>query len=219
MTHMVLTFEALKQRHRELRDSSPPGIRLRIHRALSWLQAAEQSQDPDSVFLLLWIAFNAAYARDFDLDEAAPERSRFHAFLSKVCDLDTAHRIHALAWENYVNRIRMFVDNPYVFGPFWLFQQGRLPEAEWQRLFDNSKRLALQALADRKTVVFLTILFDRLYTLRNQLMHGGATWQSQMNREQLQSAVRILHDFIPELIQILMDHPTENWGEPQYPPV
>ena len=40
-----------------------------------------------------------------------------------------------------------------------------------------------------------------------------------MNREQLTSAVRILHDFVPELIRILMEHPDRDWGEPMYPPV
>ncbi|MCC5851087.1 MAG: hypothetical protein JJU29_23605 [Verrucomicrobia bacterium] len=216
---MDLRFEALKERHREIRDDSPPGIRLRIHRALSWLHAAEKSEDTDTTFLLLWISFNAAYARDLDLDEASPERSLFHRFLSRVCELDTENRIHRLAWENYANRIRVFVDNRYVFGPFWSFQQGRLPESEWERLFAVNKRIAHQALAEKETSVFLTILFDRLYTLRNQLMHGGATWNSKINREQLGTAVRILHDFVPELIRILMENPEEDWGEPQYPPV
>lgn len=216
---MADQFTALKARHREIREDSPPEIRLRIHRALSWLHIAESSEDLDTQFLHLWISFNAAYAREVDLNETSPERTLFHRFLSRVCELDNANRIHQIAWENYSNRIRVFVDNRYVFGPFWSFQQGRMSESEWQRLFAASKRNAQQALAEKKTAVFLTILFDRLYTLRNQLIHGGATWNSQINREQLQSAVRILHDFVPELIKILMENPEEDWGEPQYPPV
>lgn len=212
-------FTALKERHRAIREEIPPGIALRTHRALSWLQAAERCGDEDTAFILLWISFNAAYARELDLSDTSPERTLFHGFLSKVCELDTENRIHDLAWDNYSNRIRVFVDNRYVFGPFWSFQQGRLPEGEWERLLASSKRTAQQALMGKKSAIFLTILFDRLYTLRNQLMHGGATWSSQMNREQLTSAVRILHDFVPELIRILMENPEEDWGEPQYPPV
>ncbi|MGA0370085.1 MAG: hypothetical protein ACO3N7_11635 [Kiritimatiellia bacterium] len=132
---------------------------------------------------------------------------------------NTDNRILNLARENFANRIRVFVDNRYVFGPFWSYQQGRLSETEWERLFAGSKRSAQQALVTKKTATFLSILFDRLYTLRNPLIHGGATWNSQTNREQLTSAVRILHDFIPELIRILMENPEEDWGEPMVPVV
>ena len=117
------------------------------------------------------------------------------------------------------HRIRVFVDNRSVFGPFWAHQQGRISADEWQRLFANSKQTAQQALVTKKTATFLTTLFDRLYTLRNQLIHGGATWNSQTNREQLTSAVRILHDLVPELIGILMENPEEDWGVPMYPVV
>ncbi len=55
------TFKTLKARHREIRDELPQNMSLRIHRALSWLDCAEQKDDDDSKFIFLWIAFNAAY--------------------------------------------------------------------------------------------------------------------------------------------------------------
>lgn len=33
--------------------------------------------------------------------------------------------------------------------------------------------------------MILSILFDRLYVLRNQLVHRGATWNSDVNRDQV----------------------------------
>jgi len=33
----------------------------------------------------------------------------------------------------------------------------------------------MKALAIKDTVIFVGILFDRLYVLRNQLVHGGTT--------------------------------------------
>ncbi|MGA0370082.1 MAG: hypothetical protein ACO3N7_11620 [Kiritimatiellia bacterium] len=60
---------------------------------------------------------------------------------------------------------------------------------------------------------------DDFCSLRNLRSSGGATWNSQTNREQLSSAVRILHDIVPELIRILMEHPDEDWGEPMVPVV
>ena len=57
-------FDSLKQRHREVRDDMPQTLSLQIHRALSWLNCAEQKEDYDSKFIFLWISFNAAYAHE-----------------------------------------------------------------------------------------------------------------------------------------------------------
>ncbi|MDD2599899.1 MAG: hypothetical protein PHO37_11855 [Kiritimatiellae bacterium] len=37
-------------------------VYLRVHRALSWLQATNESPAPDAKFIFLWIAFNAVDA-------------------------------------------------------------------------------------------------------------------------------------------------------------
>ncbi len=56
-----LDFKHLRKRHRELWDYLPEALSLRTHRALSWLQRAEQeTEDDDARFIFLWIAFNAA---------------------------------------------------------------------------------------------------------------------------------------------------------------
>ena len=58
-----MNYEELKERHRAEREGYPPNLSLRVHRALSWLDRAEQlAEDADGQFILLWIAFNAAYA-------------------------------------------------------------------------------------------------------------------------------------------------------------
>ena len=38
---------------------------------------------------------------------------------------------------------------------------------------------AHRALAERDTVTVLGVVLSRIYTLRNQLMHGGATWTAR----------------------------------------
>ena len=76
-----------------------------------------------------------------------------------------------------------------------------------------------RALVEKDTAVFLKILFDRIYTLRNQLMHGGATFGSDLNREQVRDACRILKKLVPAVIHIVMEHPNQPWGDPCFPPV
>ena len=64
------------------------------------------------------------------------------------------------------------------------------------------------------------IVFDRLYTLRNQILHGGTTCGSQINRKQLHDGCLILETLIPVILEIMISKPdTEIWGEPYYPHV
>lgn len=58
-----------------------------------------------------------------------------------------------------------------------------------------------------------------LYTLRNQTVHGGATWNSAVNRDQMRDAVAFMSKFVPSIINIMMDSSNELWGEPCFPVV
>jgi len=53
--------------------------------------------------------------------------------------------------------------------------------------------------------------------LRNQILHGGATWNGKVNREQIRDGVRILGRIVPAVVSIMMDNPEAEWGEPCYP--
>ena len=70
---------------------------------------------------------------------------------------------------------------------------------------------------NKDTSAVLGIIFNRLYTLRNQIIHGGATWNSSANRNQLRDATAILGDLVPALIEIMMDNKDVHWGEACYP--
>ena len=70
-----------------------------------------------------------------------------------------------------------------------------------------------------QTQVVLSIVFDRLYVLRNQLVHGGATWNSQVNRAQVSDGARILGTLVPLILGIMIEHPELDFGEILYPVV
>ena len=65
----------------------------------------------------------------------------------------------------------------------------------------------------------LRTVFDRLYVLRNQLVHGGATWKSAVNRAQVRDGAAVLAWMLPVFIDIMMDNPGHAWGKPYYPVV
>ena len=218
-----MNYETLKARHRAEREGHHPNLALRVHRALSWLNRAEQlaaEGDTDGQFIFLWIAFNAAYATEIDEQYRKSEQDTFRSFLQKLSDLDgSIRRFEALVWTEFPKGIRLLLDNPYVFQDFWHFHNDRMTEEEWKARFDAAKRAAHAALGRRDTVTVLSIVLARIYTLRNQLIHGGATWRSGVNRDQLRDCVNLMGQLVPLIIEIMMDHPDTLWGDACYPVV
>ncbi|MEA1071736.1 HEPN domain-containing protein [Sphingomonas sp. LY160] len=202
-----------------MRDGFPTSLTLRVHRALSWLgRASEEEDDADVRFILLWIAFNAAYASDIDA-EVSGDRERFKLYFKTLIDLDSDDRIYALVWSRFSNEVRLLLGNRYVFAPFWSHQNGVPGNADWQDRLARSKNAIGRAIASHDTPTILSILFDRLYVLRNQLIHGGATWCSRVNRDQVRDGSAILVNLVPIFIDIMMDNPDHPWGMPFYPVV
>lgn len=215
-----MDYLTLKTRQRAERHTHHPNLALRVHRALSWLNRAEQlADDPDGRFIFLWIAFNAAYATEIDEKYRLSEQATFRDFLQKLLELDPRGLIADLVWQEFPNSIRVLLDNPYVFQDFWNFHNGSLPEEEWTRRFAAARKAVLQALAKRDTVTVLGVVLSRIYTLRNQLMHGGATWNSSVNREQVRDCTNLLAKLVPLVIEIMLDNPGTLWGDACYPVV
>ena len=209
----------LKERHRATRQSMSAGLNTRIHRALSWLHRAEQCEDSDGQFVFLWIAFNAAYAQDIPQHLRLSEQDSFREFLLKLHLLDKGKLLDDLTWREFSGPIRVLLDNPYVFESFWEFHRGNLTEIEWKERLAKGKKTAAILLAKGNTPELLRLVFHRIYTLRNQLMHGGATWNSQVNRAQLQDCVNLLGKLVPVVIELMLNNPDEMWGDACYPVV
>lgn len=213
------TFDALKEKQRAIRETFPEPLALRTHRALSWLKRAEQeTDDPDVRFILLWISFNSAYASELGPDISG-ERSAFSAFFDALIALDSSHRIYDVVWTRFPHEIRVLLNNRYVYSPFWSHQNGVDGYSDWDaRLAASHKAIAI-SMAQRNTTRILTVLFDRLYVLRNQLVHGGATWSGGVNRDQVRDGAAVLGSLLPLFIDIMMDNPHRDWGKPFYPVV
>jgi hypothetical protein len=213
-----VTATALKEHHRNIREQHPEALRLRIHRALSWLLRAEQeAADPDLQFILQWIAMNAAYAREFGREET--ERTRAKAFLETLVALDTDKRLHKALFQQFTGPIRTLIDNKYTFEPFWTALRTHDASNRWEDGFATNKKAAFAAVMQGDTTRVLGIVFDRLYVLRNQLVHGGATWNSQVNRAQVADGAAILGTLVPLMLAIMMEHPDQEYGDALYPVV
>lgn len=191
---------------------------LRIHRAISWLNMAENTKDLDTQYIALWIAFNAIYANKIDV-EGIYDHSKLNEFLFKIYSNDEDNQIYDLIWKKFSSSIRLLLKNRYVFTPFWEFHNKKLTEEEYLAKLNQEQHTFKNALERQNTSGLLVIIFNRLYTLRNQIIHGGSTHQSQINRPQLKDGCAILNTLIPVMVDIMLDHHQNDWGEPYYPVV
>ena len=215
---MSSSFLDLKTKQREIRSAFSESLGLRVHRCLSWLNRAEQaSGDYDASFIFFWISFNAAYAEEIGENSIYGERSAFGEYFFKLIDLDKNNLIYDAVWEKFPQSIRNFLNNKYIYQPFWKHYNHIEGYSDWQDRFDASKRRFKLALENQDTLTILTMLFDRLYVLRNQMVHGGATWNSSVNRSQVQDGAKILAFLVPIFAELMMDNPKTDWGGPYYP--
>ena len=215
-----LNFEYLKEKKRSMREGFSENLGLRIHRAISWLERAEkETDDTDAAFIFYWIAFNAAYTEDTANPTYYNERGAYQEYFNKISSCDVANEVYEALWDKFPDAIRLLLENQYVFQPFWKHHNGIEGYENWEQQLKKSQTAANRALHEKNVTLVLSIVFDRLYVLRNQLIHGGATWNSSVNRYQVGDAVEILAFIIPIFLNMMMDNTDTSWGSPYYPVV
>lgn len=210
--------KTLKEQHRQARDAQPESLRVRIHRAISWLSRAErEKEDLDARYIFLWIAFNAAYASEFGFEQKEREQSR--QFIDRLLRLDHEHRLHDALFRQFSGPIRTLIDNRFVFEPFWRAMRNHESDGAWETSFASSQKRALRAVMEKDTATLLSIVLDRLYVLRNQLIHGGATWGGATNRAQVRDGAAILDVVLPIVIELMMGGEGQDFDAIAYPVV
>lgn len=215
----IYTFQKLKSIHRERRENFEEDFTIRIHRALSWLQRAEKESEPvddDAKFIFLWISFNAAYANPLSESINIRERKKFLKFFTTALRLNE-NDIYNYIWKRFSNEIKGILGNEFISSDFWWSLETG-DNLNLQKALTKSQESVNEAIPNKKnTIKILKELFDRLYVLRNQLMHGGATWNGKVNRHQVKDCTRLLESLVPIFIKIMMDNPEADWGPIAFP--
>lgn len=215
---LPISAVSLREKRKATEDQHSQTALIRIHRATSWLARAEsETEDFDARFIFLWISFNAAYAQE--LGREGNERDRLSGFFKSLLHVDNAGRLQALLFQRFSGSIRTLIENRFVFDPFWRALREHDSSNNWETQFTASKRAALHSVMSGDTQKVLGIVFDRLYVLRNQLVHGGATWSSQVNRAQVRDGASIMLAIVPVIIDLMLDHPEVDFGAINYPVV
>lgn len=217
-------------------EELPPGKHNedRMRRARSWL-ARSRRIAPDETrtdgeraglhcerFIFLWIAFNAAYGRELSDDDGSYESEKFSDFLQVLLEQDMQGDIGTILWETYSGPIRILLDNHYVYRPFWDWVRGSEQGKGWDKKFEEHKRSVHRNLTRRDVHGVLMEVFRRLYVLRNQIFHGGATYASGWGWEQVRDGSRIMAVLVPKILDIMQadieaDPGSVAWGRVMYP--
>lgn len=218
---ITMYFNELKIKFKEKSSQLLDHVQHRIYRTLSWLNQADDIDnrdkkfpDLDLQFISLWIAFNAIYARKDWNDD----KERFKAFIKVINDKES-EKLNKILWEIYSSEINVFLKNKYVFRQFWDFHNSDGIDAQnWSLAFEDANLRAQQCLKSKNSEELLLILFDRIYTLRNQIFHGGSTYNSSVNRPQLITACGLLKELVPVFALVVLNNPNDdNWGHHFYP--
>jgi len=213
-----MSSSILKRKLKSLQTQIPESHAIRLHRAISWLKAAEEQEKlPDLRLICLWVSMNGLYAMDEARFERMQERERFADFVDRLVACDQDSRLYNILWNKFSGPIRLLVENKFVYGPFWDNRRGE--GRNWEKGFQQSIVDANQALSKKNVPYLLRIVLDRLYVLRNQLIHGGATYKSQINRAQVRDGGNILFALLPVIIELMMQHPNSDWGKIYFPPL
>jgi len=174
---------------------------VRIHRALSWMERAALQQDLETRFIFAWIAFNALYGQAREGLPTARSQGRFGGgdrseyvdFLNKLARLDGEPLMRA------ATQIRRFLEDlvgcKYLFFAYWR----DLPD--WAEGLASDAQKFGRAMESRNVGHVLSMVFDRLYTMRLQLVHGGATFGSRVNRQTVRMSEIVLSHFMRPMLR------------------
>ena len=201
--------------------SRPDPFETRLRRARAWCYRAEAerpSGDLDVAFLFYWIAFNAAYAQGVPRVGAnrTADWKVFSDYLHTLTTRDGGAIHEAISGPRLWPVVDALLKDKFLFLPFWDNAHYESKCRDWERKLDQSAQSARDALRRQDTHETLTTLFQRIYTLRNQVAHGGARWKSEYNRDTMKNAVRVLESLVPLFITVMDNNRDADWGKPHY---
>ena len=194
----------------------------RRKRAEAWIDRAKSLKGQkwdEGPFIFYWIAFNALYGRHHETRkrEGKGEIEDISWFLSRICKLDKGDGSLSLILDDIHIKRKMdsLLNNQFLSKIYWR-EKGRLRNFKLD--LDDDHKKAQIAYERREFDEYLTIFFNRLLVLRNQIFHGCSTDKSRSNKGSLRPALAILEELVPQFLKIFKSRgQREKWGKVPYP--
>lgn len=190
---------------------------IRMHRACSWLQRVEELPGEDRLdaeLIFRWIALGSLYGRwDAAARQPLGDRDSLPLFLDRIVELDADGAVTGML-ERHRRLVMSIFDDAHLTRYFW--------EAPTDERARKTRKTAFDARTwyqQKKYKMILARLMDRIYFLRCQLVHGGATSGGSLNRTAVRRCSSMLGHLLPAILLVLMDHgQDDDWGPLCYPP-
>lgn len=179
-------------------------------------QLLETLATADQILIHQWIAFNALYGQwDVERHEPLADRESWQVFLGRMLELDTSNHIVSLLTEHKGLTLTI-LGNGYLNRYFW--QEPCCEKAA--RTGRGGRHKAESWYVEECWTIILEQVFERVYLLRCQLMHGAATLRSKLNRTALRHCTQLMWILLPAFLLVWIDHGLdEDRGIMCYPPV
>ena len=209
----------LREREKTLKRAGEDNPR-RLQRAIGWFcHSQKDNRTPQEKFIFLWIAFNALYGIGGTTFGSGSKSMR--DFLRKILKVDGGEKLSRnLHWHPFRRDIRNLFSLRQAYKEFWdAIYAPKIGDA-WKGGFEAEiVDLKKALLSDGKfTGRLLCLLFNRLYVVRNQLLHGAMSENTLWGSRQVSCGVTLLETLVPQMIDIILDG-REDWGKIPYPQV
>jgi hypothetical protein len=212
-----------KARHAELYEAKThDAIRLRLHRAFSWMRKADEfalPEDADARLIFSWVALNTLYAKwDSDRANRDPEWEVREAFLSYMVKQDTEGRIQKVLLENRKLCDRLLSEE-HLINSYW----GNPSEDEARKARTKPRRIGKHYHVAEEVIKILLPLITCITMLRSQLVHGMSTYGSSANRQVVEAGAVVVFELNLAMLQIITEdglwQDDESWMPVPYPPM
>lgn len=191
------------------------GVRIRIHRSITWLEASEArgASELDTQLVEQWVAFNALYGRwDPQRREPVADNRALGLFVDQLMAADADGVLQGLLERQRELVLQVFADR-YLNRLFW-------DEPVDGHRVDRAVFDARSLLAQGKHHLVLARLLARIHFVRCQLVHGGSSYGGKHNRRAVKRCAVLLRQLVLVSLHVLMEHGyADDWGALCYPPV
>ena len=216
------TYEGITQSPEFTAPEQPASYRnvmLRVRRAISWIAYAEEQITRGlnhTAFCFYWIAFNSCYGYD-----VKNERDQFIEYLKEIIRHDKQKQVCKCILYEIRGDVEDLVRCRFAFDQFWREGHHRLHDEKWRSSLKSeidTLRDKLSRGMDMAAIDVLEILFSRIYSVRNQVMHGSTTRERSTGDDQIRYSSIILDRLIPVFVDLMLCNRHEGeWSRPYYP--
>jgi hypothetical protein len=182
---------------------------------LACARRAGHSAALDLRFLCQWVAFNALFGQwNQALQEPVAENQCWRTFVVRMVKRDQGGQIATALTHNRPLVMSIFEDE-FLSRHFWQEPTGKGDGHSRKTMFN-----ARTWFIERRWLLILERLFERMHFLCCQMVHGASTFKGSLNRAAIDRCSQAMDHLLRAFLRVWIDFGSdEDWGPLCYPPL